>query len=288
MDTALLAALRREIATIEGRPAGFDEDGFSAFEEGEGRLGAREKGKRLSFGIDDIDGRLGGGLPLAALHELRCEETRDSGPLTGFAMGILARLAMKEVKPFLWIEEEMASAEAGLPFGGGIVRFGLDPRHLIIVRARRPEDALWTFEEGLRCSGLSAVLVVIRGTPKSLDLSVSRRLALRSAAHGVAGFLLRQASFPEPGASTTRWRVEPRPAGVMDGFAEGIGRPAWRVLIEKNRLGMTGSFDLEWDHERRSFVPSAKANPVARPSLPFDRPGRTAEEGAFVALRRAS
>ncbi|MGD9738750.1 MAG: ImuA family protein [Bauldia sp.] len=289
MDTALLTALRREIATIEGRPAGFDDECLAAFaEDGEGpRLGDRDKGKRLPFGIGEIDDRLGGGLPLAALHEFRCEETRDSGSLIGFASGVLARLAVQDIKPILWIEEEMASAEAGVPFGSGIAQFGLDPARLILVRARRPEDALWTFEEGLRCSGLAAALVVIRGTPKVLDLTVSRRLALRSAANGVAGFLLRQSSAPEPGASITRWRIGPCPAGVMDGFAEGIGRPAWRAVIEKNRLGMTGGFDLEWDQEKRSFAPSATADPVARPALSVDRPDRAAAEGTFVAFRKA-
>ncbi len=242
---------------------------------------------RLSFGVEAVDHRLGGGLPLAALHEVRCDETRGTGAATGFAAALLTRLAAVQTKPILWIEEEISTAEAGLPFGGGIARFGLDAGRLILIRARRSEDALWVFEEGLRCAGLAAVLLVLRGSPRALDLTVSRRLALRSAAHGVMGLLLRQASEAEPGAATTRWRIAPQPASVMDGFAEGIGRPAFRAELEKNRLGPTGRFDLEWDHAYKRFAEPAKADSVARPAIPRDRPDRAAELGAGLAFRKA-
>ncbi len=307
MDQARIITLRREIAAIEGRPAGFSEgsdffvpassrDPLADAERGKKAIGPRvmpgaeqngERGKHLPLGIPDLDRRLGGGLPLAALHEIRAGETRESGALAGFAAALAARLAQLQSKPILWVEEEMALTEAGHPFGVGLAQFGLDPARLIVVRARRPEDALWTLEEGLRCSGLAAVLAVIRSSPRALDLTTSRRLALRSAKHGVMGLLLRQAGAAESGAATTRWRVSPRPAAVMDGFSDGVGRPAWRAELEKNRLGPVGVFDLEWDHARIQFGPSATADPVARPAVPFDRPDRAAGEGQGLALRKA-
>lgn len=308
MDRARINALRREIATIEGRPAGFGEQviGFSAFApypfvpakagtqqqtiqadtsalDSRFRGNERKLAKRLSLGIDEVDRRLGGGLPLAALHEIRSDETRGSGAATGFAAALLTRLAAIQTKPILWIEEEMAGVEAGLPFGGGLARFGFDPARLILIRARRSEDALWVFEEGLRCGGLAAALLVLRAAPRALDLTVSRRLALRSAANGVMGLLLRQASTAEPGAATTRWRIAPRPAAMMDGFAEGIGRPAWRAELEKSRLGPVGQFDLEWDHGAKRFAQPAAAVPVTRPAVPFDRPRHPAVAGAGLA-----
>ena len=321
MEQAQISALRREIAAIEGRPNwealgktfGGGSQGLADYpppaRPSAGRpppqggrfngallvdapgspplRGRTDTGKRLNFGPPALDERLGGGLKLAALHEIRCAETRESGALTGFAAALLARLARQQSKPILWVEEEMALSEAGLPFGGGFARFGLDPNRLIVIRARRAEDALWTLEEGLRCTGLAAVLAVIRGAPQALDLTTSRRLALRAAKHGVMGLLLRQAGSAEPGAATTRWRIVPRPAGMMDGFAAGVGRPAWRAELEKSRLGPIGQFDLEWDHADKRFSEPEAADPVARPAVPFDRPDRAAGAGAELAFRQA-
>jgi len=272
MEQAQIGTLRREITAISQCFA---------------PLPARGRTGRLAFGLEAVDDRLSGGLPLAALHEIRADETRASGALTGFAAALLARLAALTTKPILWVEEEMALGEAGHPFGSGLARFGLDPSRLIVIRARRAEDALWTLEEGLRCTGLAAVLAVIRASPNALDLTASRRLALRAAAHGVMGLLLRQASEAEPGAAATRWRISPQPAAVTDGFAEGIGRPAWRAELEKNRVGPVGRFDLEWDHAGKCFVQSAAADPVARPAVPFDRPDRAAKIRPGLALKAA-
>jgi protein ImuA len=286
MPQADLTTLRREIATIEGRSPAFAENGALA-DDGPslGFSGEADNG-RVALGVEPLDAKLGGGLPLGALHEFRCEETRGTGALTGFAAGILARIIAAKRRPVLWIEEEMALSEAGLPFGPGFARFGLDPANLLVVRARRTEEALWAFEEGLRCTGLAAVLAVIRGAPRALDLTASRRLALRAASVGVTGLLLRQSSAAEPGAAVTRWRVASLPAGTMDGFVEGVGRPAFRAVLEKSRLGPTGSFDLEWHHDRGSFAPAAATHFVTRPAVPADRPAHAPPPREVVAFRK--
>lgn len=316
MEQAQLNALRREIAVIEGRPMGFAGEGFGAFSSlrlnghshedgnpvssnpegvvsesplsrGRSDMGSSSGSNRLSLGVPDLDNQLGGGLPLAALHEIRCNETRETGALTGFAAALLTRLSNQQSKPILWIEEEMALNEAGLPFGGGIAGFGLDPNRLIIIRVRRAEDALWTLEEGLRCNGLGAVLAMIRASPQALDLTTSRRLALRASKHGVMGLLLRQAGTAEPGAATTRWQISARPAGLMHGFTEGVGRPSWRAVLEKSRLGPIGRFDLEWDHAQKRFDEPATTHSVPRPAVPFDRSDRQAGSRTELALKRA-
>ena len=79
------------------------------------------------------------------------------------------------------------------------------------------------------------------------------------------GLLLRQAAAPEPSAALTRWQVAPHPAGTLDDFEAGIGRPAFRLALERNRLGMTGSFDLEWHHDTRSFALAAAHPALSRP-----------------------
>lgn len=295
MAREAIGRLARQIAEIEGRP-GFPHP-FEG-QPGSGRpgpgaarplLAPQRGGTVLGLGADEADRALGGGLRRDALHEIRAGTTREASAATGFATALLARIALWDGRPILLVMEEAALREGGHPYGPGLDQFGLAPPRLVVVETRRPEEALWVFEEGLRCTGLAAVLCELRGHPKAFDLTASRRLALRARDSGVTGLLLRQAAGPEPGAAQTRWRVVPRPAGTLDDFHEGIGRPAWRLDLERNRAGRTGTFDLEWDHAACCFAPAgrnAAALPVAGPAVPVDRPDLARPVGTRLALRR--
>jgi protein ImuA len=250
-------------------------------------LSPRRAGAALAFAIPRLDRLLAGGLRRAALHEMRCDESRDAAAMTGFAVALLARLADADNRPVLWVVEAAAAGEAGMPYGTGLAGFGLDPARLIVVRVAKPADALWVFEEGLRCRGLAAVLTEIRGHPRLLDLTASRRLALRAREHGVMGLLLRQSDRAPPGAASTRWLVAPRPASTSPDFPMGIGHPAWRLTLERNRQGATGTFDVEWDHDRRCFAPAGIAVPALSLPVaphPLDRPPAPPDAGKIVAL----
>jgi protein ImuA len=289
------ARLRRRIAEIEGRAMVADlvlgagpALHPSASDNRPPGLAPRRGEAVLSLGIPWLDSRLAGGLRLNALHEIRAGTTNDSPAATGFAVAILARLAEIDDRPLLVVLEATARREAGLVYGPGLDRFGLDSKRLVIATPRRAEEALWVFEEGLRCRGLAAVLAELRGHPRPLDLTASRRLALRARDSGVMGLLLRQASRSEPGATATRWSVTSRPAADLDAFAAGIGRPAWRLALERNRFGMTGVFDVEWDHERLAFSEPVPALSRSRTAPSFDRPHPSPEDGAILAFRQAS
>lgn len=274
MAKETFARLSRQIAEIEGRPACLPVDRA-----------------RLPLGIRSLDATLSGGLRRNGLHEIRSETTRDSVSAAGFAVALLARLAKRDHRPFMLVSEAGALDEAGHPYGPGLDRFGLDPARLVVVRSRCPMETLWVFEEALRCRALAAVLAEIRGHPRQLDLTASRRLALRTHESGVMGLLLRQASAAEPSAATTRWHVAPRPAAIFDDFATGIGRPAWRLSLERNRNGRTGIFDLEWNHGSRAFAVAEPASPalsLSRASLSGDRSHSSTDARTIMAFRRAS
>jgi protein ImuA len=278
------AALRLRIARIEGRPAG-----IAGTHEAIAAAVVRPASLLLPFAVPRLDHMLSGGLRRHALHEIRSALTRDAAAATGFAAAILSRLSGEDERPILWIVEAAAGNEAGLPYGVGFDRFGLDSNRLIVVRVKKPGDALWVFEEALACRGLAAVLTEIRGSPGLLDLTASRRLALRARAGGVMGLLLRQCEHAEPGAATTRWLVAPRPATTLDDYPAGIGEPAWQLTLERNRAGATGTFDVEWDHVRRSFVPLAATGAAGAPhslpvaAVPVDRSHPPAHAGSLVA-----
>jgi protein ImuA len=309
------ARLRRRIAEIEahGMPTAGDAAAAAGLDDAEPSLSPRRAGRALPFGIDAIDGRLGGGLRRNGLHELRCAESRNAAAATGFAAALLARLSTTDDRPVLWIVERAAADEAGSVHGRGLEQFGFDPRRLILVRLKAARDALWVFEEGLRCHGLSAVITEIRGYPRLLDLTASRRLALRAREHGVMGLLLRQAGTTQAGAtqagatqagatgggahhadaSTTRWLVAPRPATADADDPAGIGNPAWRLTLERNRTGIPGTFDVEWNHARRTFallasVPTGTPHPLPVAPPLVDGSAASPDRGKVVALRPAS
>jgi protein ImuA len=240
----------------------------------------------LPFAIPRLDALLGGGLKRAALHEFRTAESRDAAAMTGFAAALLARLSAEGRRPLLWIVEQTAATESGLLYGGGLRNFGIDPARLIVGRVTRPLDALWVFEEGLRSAGLAAVVAEIQGNPRQLDLTASRRLALRAAEYGVTGLLLRQSSRPLPGAASTRWLVTPLSAGADAIDPEGIGAPAWRLTLERNRQGATGAIDVEWDYDRHCFRAAEAAHSRPLAALPRHRPPAPADPGKIVALAR--
>src|SRR4051812_10634549 len=99
-------------------------------------------GARATGGVSlcpAIDAALPGGtLPTAALHEIVAEEARAAAE---FCALLLARLAARSAGSLLWI--------AAGDFPTGLARFGLSPADLLLVRATRPEDALWAMEQGL-------------------------------------------------------------------------------------------------------------------------------------------
>jgi protein ImuA len=289
MAEASIGDLRRRIAEIERRPVEFVELSSSPVSPAASRVVGSGKRSCIPFGITRLDRQLCGGLRRAALHEIRSNESRDAAAATGFAVAILAQLGSNAKRPILWIVESASAQEAGFPYASGLARFGLLPSQLIVACTANPVDALWVFEEGLRCCGLAAVLTEIRGNPHQLDLTASRRLALRAREHGVMGLLLRQTDWTWPSAATTRWLVTARPAAITDDFTSGIGDPAWRVTLERNRLGGTGTFDLEWNHERQTFIASdTKAHSLLVAPVSSNRSAAPSDVGQVVALARAS
>jgi protein ImuA len=300
-----LSRLRREIAGIEGRLAEEDrltlapiaaENGANAVLHAAADVAAGEARARLPFGVVALDAALNGGLPLAALHEVRARESRDGGAAGGFVLALTARLAFFRPLPsVLWISEADARRETGGLYAPGLAALGLDPSRLVEVSVRTETDALWAFEAALSCRGVGVAVCELRQA--SLDLSATRRCALRARGEGVTGFLLRLGNeWAEPSAAELRFAVSPAPAGEIGGFAAGIGRMAWRLTLEKNRLGRTGAFTVEWNSNERSFAERGVdrrierggklAGPEPLSAAPPDRPASPRKAARL--FRRAS
>lgn len=284
--------LRRHIARIEGRLAEavrLDSGVLANASTAAGHAGKpREKGGRLSLGLPSLERLVGGGLPLSALHEIRAGESRDGGAASGFVLALVARLAAEGgASSIVWIGEADTRRETGRLYAPGLAALGLDPASVVEVAVRTQKEALWAFEAALSCRGLGVAVCELRKA--SLDLSATRRCALRARETGVTGFLLRVGNArAEPSAAELRFGVAPAPAGEIGRFAAGVGRMAWRLTLEKNRLGPTGAFTVEWNAHERSFVERGEGIALADPQPPSAAPLHRPPHPAPGDLRRAS
>jgi protein ImuA len=284
---ASLDDLRRLVARLEGRI-----EAGARLGRGPARAGGGDGVlDRLAFGVPGFDGLFpAGGLLLPALTEIRAAESRQAGALTGFLAAVLVLVGRRRPGPVLWVTARGAARETGRAAGLGLLHLGLDPSRLLVVGAAETADLLWAAEEGLGCPGLAAVVAEVHGLPKALDLTASRRLALRSREGGVPMLLAGHATPEAASAAALRLAVSPRPSRPAGGFADGPGFPAWTVTVEKNRDGRAGRVDMEWDSDDRRFRALAPL-PLAVDAGDSDRPPRPAPAGQVVAypgrLRRA-
>ncbi len=222
----------------------------------------------VSSGVAAIDRALpGGGLARGALHEILGTggDEEDGGLAAAFAAGILTRLTAARHGIVLWC----------LPrpdlYGPGLAAHGLDPARLVLVQARRNAELLWAMEEGLRASGVTAVV----GEVGALDAVASRRLQLAAEHSGATALVLRRWQSGEaaqrernrPNAAATRWRIAalpsqpgplfssarngqpgPVPSPVRrggSGWGTGIGQPRWRVELLRCRGGAPACWVVE-------------------------------------------
>lgn len=165
----------------------------------------------LPFGVAAIDQALpGGGLARGAVHELvgMGGDEEDGALAAAFAAGILARLNQDGI--MLW-----CLARPDL-YGPGLAAHGLDPARLMVVRAARDAEILWAMEEGLRSSGVAAVV----GEVGALPAVASRRLQLAAERSGVTAFVLRRwhnggraaRERNLPNTAATRWCIAALPS----------------------------------------------------------------------------
>jgi protein ImuA len=215
-------------------------------------LGAEEGSLRL--GVPALDDALQGGLAFGAVHELTPVSELQLGSAFGFGLAIAA-LAAGGSRQVLCIQTDFAALEAGSLYGPGLDRLGLSIDRLLIVRVAHPRDALWAFEEALKCPAMAAVLAELPGAGTAADLTATRRLSLAAQAGGGLGLMLRHRLYPLPSAAMTRWQVAAA-LSEPDRFG-GLGGTRFDLSLHRNRRGRCGRWIAGWNHDERTFVPQA-------------------------------
>lgn len=224
----ILAELRRRLRVLEGLVPSLD--------------AVRNDLPVVRLGLSAIDAALPwGGLPRGGLHEVTSTPTDIAAH--GFAAALLGRL-MDMPGSLLWCRVKRTAYDSGIPYGPGLVRFGLTAPRVVFVETERTADALWAMEEGLRTTGLVAVY----GEGIALDLTSSRRLQLAAETSGRTAIALTVAHKGSAiTAATTRWRVTTSPS------RDDAPRSRWCLALTRCRGGNTHSWTVEWDHATYRF-----------------------------------
>jgi protein ImuA len=217
---------------------------------------------RVPLGHAGADAMLRGGLAVAAVHEVFAEG-RQGAVATGFIAGLAGRITRH--RPLVWVRQDFSDIESGALSMSGLAELGLDPRHVVIVRAADVDSAVRTAADALACDALGAVVLEVFGEARQLDLVASRKLTLAAQASGVTALLLRIAATPIASTAETRWIVRAAHSPTGSVFSA-WGAPMFDVELVRNRHGPVGRWIMEWKCDECLFSePSAYPQPVAAP-----------------------
>ena len=226
-----LSALRRRVARIGGEHVP---------ESGDFALGH----KGLDRALDD-------GLARGRLHEIFAAETADASSAAGFA-AMLALRARKPGSAIMWLRTEGAERRSGRFYAPGFADLGVDPNDLIIGVVKDDVALLRSATDALRSAGLGAVVIECWSSPRALDLTASRRMALAVEKSGVTALLLRAEAVPAPSAAETRWSV--RSAASLSLEANAPGHATLEIELLRRRAGPAGMrWRVEWDRDEHVF-----------------------------------
>ena len=159
----------------------------------------------------------------------------DGAAAALFAAGIAARLRGQ----VLWCLSRQDL------FAPSLAQAGLVPDRVIYIEAGDEKTVLICFEEGLRHSGLGAVVAEVA----RLSMTASRRLQLAAEGSGTIGIAIRRwrrpaeaVDFGQPTASVTRWRITVLPATPLP--VPGVGRARWQLELIRCRAGESADFEV--------------------------------------------
>ncbi len=221
-----LAALRDVIADIERKPA------------------LLEAAHRPDAGAAAEFPLLPGGL----VQEVFADDIRNGAGSLAFALAQAKGLLSARRPAVFYLHLADDAQKQGMPYGPGLNWFGLDPARLVIVQAADMGEFLWAAEEIIACRAVATLVAEVRGEPKLLNFTASRRLSLRAAGSKVSLFLLRYGHGRASSAGHLRWHLQPQRSGRLAYDERAPGAARWQVNLEKGRIaGNRTQWMLEWN-----------------------------------------
>ena len=206
-------------------------------------------------------------LPSGLVQEVYADGARDSGASLAFALTQAKSLLTTQRSTIYYVQLANEGKHFGLPYGPGLSWFGIDPEKLVIVRVADMTEFLWATEEATACRAVAAIIAEVKGNPKLLNFTASRRLSLRASANRVSLFMLRYGPRRESNAGHLRWRVMPHRSARNPFDDRAPGNARWHLKLERGRIAGN---QLDWMLEARkngfaifSSQPAGLARPQA-------------------------
>ena len=189
--------------------------------------------------------------PISAIHEFICSDAANKAASIGFVSGLLSSLVHKG-RAMLWINP------SPVIFPPALKAYGITPEHIFFLHLAKEKEVLWTLEEALRCSTLTAVVAEVG----DISFTSSRRLQLAVEESGVTCFMLRKGMRNITSVCAARWHITSLPSYLEQGLP-GVGHPRFRVELLKVRNGKQGCWELEWKENRFQHVSKLAALSVS-------------------------
>lgn len=250
-----LAALRETIADIERKPA-----------LAEARVRVEQAGGDFPV--------LAGGM----LQEVFTDDRRNGAALLGFALAQASGLLNTRRRAVVYLQLAQDAQTLGMPYGPGLLSFGLDPDALVLVRPATMAELLWAVEEAIACRAVAAVVADIAKPSRLLDFTASRRLSMRAASTGGSIFLLRYGQQRQASAAHLRWRLMPAASGRQRHDERAPGPLRWSAQLERGTLLKQQSHWLVgWTQNGFATFPAPDGAPIVSPAVSVPASARLAD-----------
>ncbi|WP_108660718.1 hypothetical protein [Acuticoccus kandeliae] len=193
-------------------------------------------------------------------HLFYSDSTSKIGATSGFVSFLLLHAALKS-RRIVWVQRS-GPKEWGQIYGPGVEEMGGSPNDWISVLPDGQNHAIWAVEEALGSSAVGAVVAEI-GDLRALDLTATRRIALRSEQSGVPVYWV---GIGRPGhtAARTHWNIEPAKSEPQPLFASLLGDPEWVAALMKNRRGRCGAQRVGFSWRTGGFVEARLSQTLLR------------------------
>lgn len=201
----------------------------------------------------------------SGFHELLGAAPGDETMALAFALSMAAKAKGGKEKSLCFCSLASETQERGALYGQGLSGLGLDPHRIVMVRAAKEKDLLWTLEEAVNCGAFGAVIGALGRQERLYAFAQSRRLKLRVAAAGTPLFLIRHWQSGGATAAQGRWRISAR-LSRSDAKHAGywfLGPPRLQLTLERMASVRPQRWEMEFDASRGfHMVPHLEDRPA--------------------------